>query len=216
MRNILATCGVLYLLAPPLQADLVSFTGVINQSVQDGTGPAANNPAINSILDGDVYRVTVNFTGSISSTGTYALTGASATFLDVTQSVTETMFAPDPASSCGVISAICLVVTPDGAFDDISVLACLSSGSGCSAGNQLDALFKIPSGSLIGTNISAQSIFGLTPMDLLEDDGVTDIKGTVTTWSNNSVSAVPEPSTIWVLASLLAPLAWIRKRRINQ
>ncbi len=35
--------------ATTLSADVMTISGVINQSVADGTGPAANNPGLNDI-----------------------------------------------------------------------------------------------------------------------------------------------------------------------
>jgi hypothetical protein len=36
-----------------LHADTLTIGGAINQSTQDGTGPAVNNPSLNNISDGD-------------------------------------------------------------------------------------------------------------------------------------------------------------------
>ena len=74
------------------------------------------------IADGDAYTVTINFTGTISAFGTYPLAGVTMTFLDVTKSVSETSFIPSTSASCNVFPTICVVVSPDGTFDDISVM----------------------------------------------------------------------------------------------
>jgi hypothetical protein len=80
-------------------------------------------------------------------------------------------------------------------------LACLTTGSGCPLGNQLDANFSIVAGGLNSQNVAATGM-GLAPLDLLEDDGVTDIHGSVTSYSQ---TAVPEPSSLdlsaWVLGA---------------
>ena len=212
MRYLYTASAALYLFTQIAGAGVVTFSGAISQSTSDGTGPPVNNMALNMIQDGDAYTVTIDFIGSISTLGTHPLAGVSMTFADSARSVMETAFAPVTSASCATFPTICVTFSADGAFDDISVLACLSSGGGCSGGNQLDANFKVPVAGLTGQNISAQPIAGLTPLDLLEDDGSTDIQGTVTNWSNNSASAtVPEPSTL-MLIGLLAP-AWLWKRR---
>src|SRR5437867_3036255 len=61
-------------------ADIITFGGTITQSTQDGTGPAANNPTLNNIQDLQAYTVTLGFLGSITTPGTYNLTGGSLTF----------------------------------------------------------------------------------------------------------------------------------------
>jgi hypothetical protein len=176
-------------------ADVIAFGGVITQSIQDGTGPAVNNTGLNSILDGDVYTVTLDFAGPIIAPGTYQSTGANMVFRDLTASVSETSF--DSTS---------ITVASDGSFDNISVLGCLTTGSSCVAGNQLDANFSIAAADLNSQNVVATGM-GLAPLDLLEDDGVTDIHGSVTSYSE---TAVPEPSSLalsaWVLAAVASGL----------
>src|SRR5204862_994032 len=126
--RILVICG----LANPAYAGVITFGGVITQSTQDGTGPAANNPSLNNIQDLQAYIVTLVFAGSITAPGTYNLTGASLTFGDPIAAATESSF-----------GSISLTVSADGIFDDLSLLGCLTPGSGCPFGNQLDANFKI-------------------------------------------------------------------------
>lgn len=55
----------------------------------DGTGPVVNNLTLNDILDGDAYSVNLTFSGSITSTGTYPLAGATLTFSDPTAPASE-------------------------------------------------------------------------------------------------------------------------------
>ena len=161
-----------------------------------------NNPSLNNILDGDSYTAVLVFGGSIIAPGTYNLTGASLAFHDIAASASETGF-----------NSVSLTVTANGSFDDIGLLGCLSTGSGCFFGNQMDANFQIAAASLTSANVSAGAIPLLTPsLDLLEDDGATDIKGSVTQYSY--VSAVPEPSPLILLGFLLlAVLAWPLLRR---
>src|SRR6266567_3282382 len=175
-------------------ADIISFGGAIIQSTQDGTGPAVNNPGLNNIQDLQSYLVTLMFTGSITAPGTYNLTGANLTFSDATAAATETGF-----------GSISLTITANAGFDDFSLLGCLTTGSGCLFGNQLDANFRIPSAGLNSQNVAATGLDQPHPLDLLEDDGITDIHGTISSYSyTGHVSAVPEPSTGVLLGCLLA------------
>jgi len=162
---------------------------------------------LNNILDGDRYTVVLNFLGSVASPGTYALASASLAFAVSAAPASETNFG---AFLCaGQSTLACLTVAPDGAFDDISLLGCLTTGSGCMVGNQLSANFRILAASLNSQNVAVQPIIPFTPFDLLEDDGVTDIQGSVTTYSYTETTPVPEPSPLLLL---LAPLAWIALR----
>jgi hypothetical protein len=183
-------------------ADQITFGGVISQSALDGTGPAVNNPTLNNILDGEAYTVAVTFTGSISSPGTYPLVGASLAFSD-----------PSGPSAESGFDSVSLSVVPDGAFFDISLLGCLSTGSGCLLGNELDANFSIPAAGLNSQNVFAQAISGLTPLDLLEDDGITDIQGSAGAYSYVRQNPVPEPSSLLLSFLALAPVAWRTLRR---
>ena len=180
-------------------ADTITFTGAITQSTQDGTGPAVNNPDLIKIEDGDRYRVTLVFDSSITAPGTYPLANFSLLFEDLTHPVSENAF--DSAS---------VSVIPDGGSYDFSLFACLTTGSGCGVGNSLSAFFQIPAAGLNSQNVAAQPFFGITPLDLLEDDGVTDIHGSV-----DNYSYVPEPSMALPSIAMLAALAWkgSRKRR---
>ena len=60
--QLVAMGAVALVTAGPAAADTITFGGAIAQSTQDGTGPAANNPDLNNIEDGDLYVVTLDFT----------------------------------------------------------------------------------------------------------------------------------------------------------
>jgi PEP-CTERM motif len=185
---------------PPASADSITFGGAITQSTQDGTGPAVNNTALNAIMDGDAFSILLDFTGSITAPGTFALSGVTMVFSDPTAPVVESAF-----------STVSLTVTPSG---EISLLGCLTTGSGCEQSNQLTLDFMIPLADLNLQNVAAQSIFGLTPLDLLEDDGITDIHGTVTSYSyTGQGTKTPEPGTLALLGLGMLAVAWNRFRR---
>ena len=183
-------------LAGGAAADTIIFSGVIMQSTQDGTGPAVNNPDLNKIQDGDAFAVTFDFTGSITAPGTYQPASFSLLLHDSGSSVDEASF-----------DSVSLSVLPDGSSFDISMLGCLTTGGGCLVGNSLSAIFQIPSAGLNSQNVTAQALFGLTPLDLLEDGGTTDIQGSVTSYSYIFDSPVPEPSAIGPLALMVAAMA---------
>jgi hypothetical protein len=185
-------------------ADTLTFGGTITQSTQDGTGPAVNNPGLNNVLDGDAYTASLDFTGSVHGPGTIDLTGSSLTFSDLSVSAIETSFA-----------SISLSVSPDAGFFDLSLLGCLNTGSSCAAGNQLNANFQIP---MIDLNseapVAATGLDQPHPLDLLEDDGGTDIQGTIAVYSyRGSASAVPEPSFLFVLCVTAVVLLWLQRQR---
>lgn len=173
---------LLFCLAP-LRADTIIIGGAINQSTQDGTGPAVNNPNLNNIMDDDVYTFELSFLGPITSPGTYDLAGLSALFAVTVPGVEESNF-----------NSGSLTVGQSGGLDQIVILACLGTGSSCNQGNELDLSFSIPQAQLNSANTTPQGIVGLLPFDLLEDDGVTDIHGTVTSYSYGPLNVVPEPS----------------------
>jgi hypothetical protein len=50
-------------------ADVLTVSGQITQSTDDGTGPAMNNPSLNNIHDLDAYAVTLAFMSSITGQG---------------------------------------------------------------------------------------------------------------------------------------------------
>jgi PEP-CTERM motif len=171
------------------------LNGSITQSTSDGTGPASLNPTLNSIQDAQSYTLTLNFAGSLPGSGTFDLTGSSLLF-----SVTD---APAVENN---FSSISLTISPDGADQDFSLLACLA-GADCATGNFLSASFSVPSGSLGLPNVPATGLDQPHPLDLLEDDGVTDIQGTITSYSAAFISPVPEPSSFFLAALTLAGAA---------
>jgi hypothetical protein len=187
-----------------LHANTITIGGTINQSTQDGTGPAANNPSLNNILDGALFTVNLSFNEAVTSPGTYSLSGLSLVFGVAAANSIENTF-----------NSASLTVTQFGAFDQVSVLACLATGSGCNQGNELDLNFMVASTSLNAQNVAAIGIPNLVPLDLLEDDGVTDLHGVVT---NYSYTPVPEPGgTVFVGVGLIvAGLICVRWRPKNR
>jgi PEP-CTERM motif len=178
----------------------ITVTGAITQSTSDGTGPAVNNPSLNNIADGDPYSLSLNFAGAITAPGTYDLTGGSLVFSDPTAPASESSF-----------TSISLTVTAVGSSDDLSLFGCLSTGSGCLLGNSLSLNFAIPSADLNSPSAAAVAISGLSPpLDLLEDDGTTDIQGSVASYS---YTTTPEPASFVLFGSGLLALALARLKR---
>jgi len=184
-------------------ADSITIAGGITQSVQDGTGPAVNNTSLNNIDDLQAYTLTLVFPGSIAAPGMYNLTGSSLTFSVPAAPASETIF-----------STISVTITQNAGFDEFSLLACLANG-GCLAGNQLTANFKILATGLNSQNVPAIGLDQPHPMDLLEDDGTTDIQGSITTF-NGSATAVPETSSLVLVGFGLAALGAKCRRGINR
>ena len=150
--------------------------------------------------------VTLAFAGSITGPGFYDLTGSSLMF--------SVPAAPATESSFGSIS---LTITANGSFDDLSLLGCLTTGSDCLVGNQLSGNFRIPAALLNAQNVPAIGLDQPHPLDLLEDDGTTDIHGSITTYSyTGSTSAVPEPSSVVLLIFALPALSLIKKQLHNR
>ena len=170
--------------AQSIPADTLTISGIINQSTNDGTGPAVSNPSLNNILDGNAYTLDLSFSGSGSSPGTYDLNGSSL-FLRV----------PVAGAVESAFDSVSLTITQSGVSDQISLFACLSTGSGCNQGNELGLSFMIPAASLNNQNVAALGIPNLLPFDLLEDDGVTDIQGSIANYSYTQTSPVPEPAS---------------------
>jgi hypothetical protein len=193
-------CGMACL--TPLHADSFTLSGIITQSTQDGTGPAVNNPSLNDIVDNSPFTLTLNFRGTIAAAGTQDLTGSSLVFGVPNVGALESNFD---------FTSLTIVNANDMA--EFSLFACLRTGSGCNQGNELDLSFMIPSADLSGQNVLAQGIPGLIPLDLLEDDGVTDIQGSVTQYSGTITSSVPEPSPLVLSAFSLIAVFLERIRR---
>jgi hypothetical protein len=183
--------------AAPVRADVVQIGGIVTQSTPDRTGPAFNNPSLNNINDLQAYTLILTFSTPITAPGNYNLTGSSLLF--------SVASAPASESSFGSIN---LSIALNAGFDEFSLLACLTTGSSCPASNQLTANFKIPAAMINSQNVTATGLDQPHPLDLLEDEGTTDIQGSITTYSKSgSVSAVPEPSTLFLLGSALALIA---------
>jgi hypothetical protein len=181
----------------PMHAGAIALGGFITQSTQDSGVPAAANPGLNNIVDGDAYSVVLNFTGGIASPGTYALTSV--------------LFTDGTASENAFISGS-LTITQAAGVERFSVLGCLIDASTCLLGNELDLNFQIPAAQLNQTGVAAQPIPGLLPLDLLEDGGSTDIQGSVTSYSYAAASQVPEPSTMGLIGASILALIAIRNK----
>src|SRR5215469_533191 len=145
------------------RAATLSFGGVITQSTFDGTGPASNNVSLNNIADGETYSVTLDFAGVIAGPGSYDLSGASLSFDVPSAPATETSF-----------GSIHLTIIDSAGFDQFSLLACLTTGTDCSVGNELTANFEIPDTLFNAQDVAATGLDQPHPLDLLEDDSVTD------------------------------------------
>lgn len=193
----------IFIPAAVAKADGMSVTGSITQSTSDGTGPAVSNPSLNNIADGDSFTITLNFPGSVSAPGTYNFTGGTLVFSDPAAPASEDSF-----------DAISLTVALDGSSDDISLLGCLTTGDGCLVGNYLSLNFAIPFADLNSPSAPAMLISGLSPpLDLLEDDGTTDIQGNVASYSSTSPVVTPEPASITLVGCGLIALTLMRVRR---
>jgi hypothetical protein len=176
-------------------ADVITIGGAITQSTQQGS----NNLSLNNIQDGDSYTAVLDFsalgTSAITAPGVYDLTGASLIFSDPAALAMETSF-----------GSITLVVTNAGPVDDVTLIGCLTTGTACNQGNSLSASFEIPTASLNAPNVAATGLDQPHPLDLLEDDGVTDIQGQIATYSYNST--VPEPRSAFLLSGALTVM-WV-------
>ncbi len=186
-------------------ADIITFTGVITQSTSDGTGPAVNNPSLNNIQDLQTYSVTMDFASPITAPGTY--TPTSLVFKVPAAAASEVDF--------GFVS---LTITPNAGFDEFSLLGCLTTGAGCAFGNQLNANFAISAALLTSQNVAATGLDQPHPLDLLEDDGTTDIHGSITLYSCDGCVAapVPEPSSVVLVGSILTGLIAANRKRTHR
>ncbi len=178
-------------------AGTISFSGIITQPV-DPSNPASN-AGLNNIQILDSYTVTLIFPGVITAPGLYDLTGSSLTFTDAAAGASELAF-----------DSISLSITQAAGMDVFSMLACLTTGGGCNSGNQLDANFQIPAASFNGVNVAATGLDQPHPLDLLEDDSVTDIHGSIASYTGPSPA--PEPSSIALAGLAAAGLFWIKRR----
>jgi len=183
-------------------ATTITIGGFITQSTMDGTGPATANPSLNDIVDAQAFNLTLNSTTVINGAGLYDLTGSSLVFSVPDASASETNF-----------DAISLSLIADGAFTDFSLLACIS-GAECSSGNALTANFQILTSMLNGSGVAATGLDQPHPLDLLEDDGTTDIQGSINTYSGTTNAVVtPEPASGSLLAVGLYAMAMVNRLR---
>jgi hypothetical protein len=178
-------------------AGAIVFTGSVTQSPFDASQQALNNPSLNGIFDFQAYSVTFTFDGSIVGPGTYnGLTGSALTFS-----------VPSALASEAAFDVVYLSITANGNADDFSLLGCLTSGSGCFQGNQLDASFEIPMTGLNSQGVTATGLDQPHPLDLLEDDGDTEVQGIITTYSyTQTATSTPEPAPVGPCSLVLAGL----------
>lgn len=185
---ILAVCA----LCGQAAADTYTFVGVVTQSDADASATSIDNPTLNNVADGDPFTMTLTFTGSLAGAGTFDLSTGTLAFQDPKAPASETGF-----------NSISLTLISDGAFFDFSLQGCLPTGSACDQGNQLDANFQILASQLHSPTPTPIPISGLLPFELLEDDGVTDIHG--------SLGSVPEPIQIVPMSAAIGALVWYRR-----
>lgn len=128
----------------------------------------------------------------ITGPGSFDLTGSSLTFDVAAALASEENF-----------DLISLTFAADGSQDDVSLLGCIGEAE-CSIGNALSANFSIPAAGLFSTDVGAAGFDQPHPLDLLEDDEITDIQGTITSYSAIQAPIVPEPSSLSLIAVALA------------
>ena len=201
MRRALGVSVLILALCPAVRASTLLLGGSITQSTADGTGPAVSNNALNNIVDGQTFQVTLTSATPISAPGFYDLTGSSLVFSVPSAMASEERF--------GVTS---LSLTQDGGYLDFSLYGCIADAD-CSIGNALSASFSIPAGSLGGSDVATTGLDEPHPFELLEDDGVTDLHGSIGTYSNTALVTTPEPASSVLVGSALlgtAALLWFR------
>ena len=201
MRHLLTLFAAVALSSGAAFAGTITIGGDITQSTADGTGPAGNNSSLNSIADNDAFSIAITFPGSIAAPGMF--TGTSLVFSDAAASASESAF-----------GAITLTVTTGAGVDTFSLLGCLTTGSGCAFGDELTANFSIPGVSLTGTGVGATGLDQPHPMDLLEDDGTTDIQGSISSYSYSGAAApAPEPATWGLIGVGFVVFELLRRKR---
>ena len=178
-------------------ASTIVLMGAITQSIPDGTGPAFRNPSLNSIVDGEGFTLTLFPLTDITGPGLYNLTGSALNFTVPSASAMESSF-----------GTITLNVLANGSFNDFSLLACLT-GTNCLSGNALTANFRIPASGIGSTGVAAIGLDQPHPLDLLEDDGVTDIHASILIYSSTAqtTAVTPEPSSASLCAVALLATA---------
>lgn len=209
MRHLLSSLLLLSLLPASASASII-ISGSITQSTADGTGPATNNPSLNNINDGQAFSITLANATPITGPGFYTFTGSPLTFSVPSAPAAESLF-----------STITLNVASSGSFDDFSLFACLA-GFDCSVGNSLSASFRIPAASIGALNVAAIGLDPPHPFELLEDDGITDLHGSISLYSNTSpgtttpTTTTPEPpSAVLTALPLLGIVLSTLKRKLN-
>lgn len=205
MRLVLAILCMACAASTQAYASSFTLSGLITQSTADGTGPAVRNPSLNNVLSLQPYSLTLDSATAITGPGLYNLTGSSLIFSVPLAGATESGF-----------GAITLSVITSGSAYNFSLLACLE-GADCLASNQLTANFQIAAAMLGGTGVMATGLDQPHPLNLLEDDGTTDLQGSITTYSATGIpsTVTPEPDSFLLLAfglSATGVLARVRNR----
>ena len=201
MKNLLKGSALLFVAAigTAAYADSFSIGGTITQSSPEGTGPAFNNPSLNNVADGDTWMLSLPFDGAIRGPGTYSsLANSNPTFSDATAGASE-----------GDVGFTSLSISQVGGLDAFSLFGCLNTGSGCFFGNDLSVSFQIAAADFSSSSAVAAGMDPPHPLDLLEDDGTTDIQGSITSYGYTAAAAAqtPESSSLYFLAEGLAFLS---------
>lgn len=197
MRRLPALLFFSCVFAATAPASTITLTGSVTQSTVDGTGPALSNPSLNNITDGEIFTLTLSPATDFTGPGLYVLTGSSLVFVVPAASATE-----------GNFDVITLAVNRNGSFDDFSLLACLTA-TDCTSGNELTANFRIAAANIDGTAVPVTDLDQPHPLDLLEDDGTTDLHASISTYTNTAQSLLPEPNflPLCALASLVLTIS---------